>query len=51
MKTDNRLAIACLLVITIGIAGLFAEQYFDCRWKQRRSDQSCLAHLGIPIRW
>jgi hypothetical protein len=41
MKADSRLAVFCLIVLAILIAGIMVEKFWDCRLKGR-SEQACL---------
>ena len=42
MKADNRLAVFCLIVLAIVIAGIMVEQFWDCRLNKRLSEWACL---------
>ena len=42
MKADNRLAVFCLIVLAILIAGIMVEKFWDCRLNMGRSEWACL---------
>lgn len=46
MESENRLAIFCLVLLTILIAGILVETFWDCRLKGR-SEGECLQ--GSPV--
>jgi hypothetical protein len=41
MKADNRLAVFCLVVLSIIIAGIMVEKFWDCRLKGG-AEEACL---------
>jgi hypothetical protein len=43
---DNRLALVCLVVIAVLIAGIMVETYWDCRLLQRGSITECMPPRG-----
>jgi hypothetical protein len=41
MKADNRLAVFCLVVLSIIIAAIMVEKFWDCRLKGG-AEEACL---------
>ena len=51
MKADNRLAIFCLIVLAIVIAGIMVEKFWDCRLHKGLPQSVCLftpAPYSVP---
>jgi hypothetical protein len=51
MKSDNRLAVFCLIVLAILIAGIMVEKFWDCRLHKGLSEWACLftpAPYSVP---
>jgi hypothetical protein len=42
MKADQRLAVFCLVVLAILIAGIMVEKFWDCRLTKGLSESDCL---------
>ena len=42
MKADNSLAVFCLIVLALLIAGIMVEKFWDCRLNKGGSEWACL---------
>jgi hypothetical protein len=42
MKADQRVAVFCLVVLAVLIAGIMVEKFWDCRLTKGLSESACL---------
>ena len=51
MEKDSRLAVVCLIVLAIVLAGIMVEKFWDCRLTKGLSQADCLftaAPYSVP---
>ena len=51
MQDDSRLAVFCLVLFALLVAGIMVEKFWDCRLTKRQSQSACLftsAPYSVP---